>query len=86
MFELVPIENEMRFEADILVQALKLLVLHGHRVSAQSLICWLRKTPKCEKSDFGEVKVQLEIALTPGRIAARGRYQYSSRVQVTENV
>jgi hypothetical protein len=45
--------------------------MNNHKVAAQSLICWLRKTSKCEKSDFGEVKVQLEIAPTPDSIAGR---------------
>jgi hypothetical protein len=42
--------------------------MNNNRVSAQSLISWLRKTQKCEKSDLGEVKVQLEIAPVPERI------------------
>jgi hypothetical protein len=46
--------------------------MNNHKVSAQSLIFWLRKTPKCEKSEFGEAKVQLEIAPAPERIAGRG--------------
>jgi hypothetical protein len=72
MFELVSRRNEMRFEADIWMQAPKLLVLHSHKVSAHSLICWLRKTQKCEKSDLGKLKVQLEIAPAPDNIAGGG--------------
>jgi hypothetical protein len=60
--------------------------MNNHKVSAPSLICWLRKTPKCEKLDFGEVKVQLEIAPDPAKIDGRRWYRYSSRVHVTENV
>jgi hypothetical protein len=54
--------------------------MNNHKVSAQSLICWLRKTPKCTKSDFGKVKALLEIPPTPERITGRGWYGYSSRV------
>jgi hypothetical protein len=54
--------------------------MNNHKVSAQSLICWLRKTPKCEKLDFGKVDVQLEIALAPDSIASRGWYGHGLRV------
>jgi hypothetical protein len=60
--------------------------MNNHKVSAQSLISWLRKTQKCEKSDFGNVKVELEIAPAPERTTGGGWYEYSWRVQVTDNV
>jgi hypothetical protein len=60
--------------------------MNNHKVSAQSLIPWQRQTQKCAKSDFGNVKAQLEIALAPARIDGREWYGYGLRVQVTENV
>jgi hypothetical protein len=60
--------------------------MNNHKVPAQSLISWQRNTQKCEKSDSGKVKARLEKAPTPERIAGRGCYEYSSRVQATESV
>jgi hypothetical protein len=60
--------------------------MNNHKVPAQSLISWLRKTQKCEKSDFEKLKVQLEIAQALERIAGRRGYGYGLRVQMTENV
>jgi hypothetical protein len=60
--------------------------MNNHQVTAQPLISWLRKTPKCEKSDFGKVKARLKMTPAPERIAENGWYGYSSRGQVTENV
>jgi hypothetical protein len=60
--------------------------MNNHKVPAQSLICWLRQTQKCEKSDFGEVKVQLEMALTPDTVKGTGCYGHVSGVQVPENI
>jgi hypothetical protein len=76
MPKIVPTGNEMRSEADILVQVPKLSVMDNDKVSAQSLISWLRKTRKCEKSDFGELKVQLEVTPAPERIAGKWWYGY----------
>jgi hypothetical protein len=76
MFELVPPENEVCSEADILVQVPKLLVMHNDTVTAQSLISWQRKTQKCEKWDFEKVKDQLEIAPTPERMTVREWHGY----------
>jgi hypothetical protein len=60
--------------------------MNSHKVSAQSLISWQRKTKKCEKTEFENLKAQLEISLAPYRIAGKGRYGYGSRVQVAEIV
>jgi hypothetical protein len=40
-----------------------------HKVPAQALISCQSRTRKCEKSNFGKVKVRLEIALAPATIA-----------------
>ena len=73
-------ENEPRSEADILAQVRPLLVMYNHQVSAQSLISWQRKTQKCEKTGFGNLEFQLEIAPAPSRIAEGGGYGHGSAV------
>jgi hypothetical protein len=46
--------------------------MNNTKVSAQSLISWLRKTEKCEELKFGKVKARLGIAPSPEQIAGRG--------------
>jgi hypothetical protein len=54
--------------------------MNNHKVSAQSLISWQRKTEKCEKSEFENLKVQLEIAPASAGTAGRRGCGYGSRV------
>ena len=56
LFVPVPTKNAARPEADNLAQAGTTLVLCNHKVSAQSLISWQRKTEKCKNRNFGKRK------------------------------
>jgi hypothetical protein len=60
--------------------------MNNHKVSAQFLFPWQRKTQKCEQPDFEKMKNQLEIAPAPVRVDGRKWYGHSSKEQVTANV
>jgi hypothetical protein len=54
--------------------------MNNHKVSAQTLISWQRKTEKCEKPDFLKLEVHLDIAQAPEGMAQRESYGCSLRV------
>jgi hypothetical protein len=53
--------------------------MKDYKVSAQSLISWLRKSKKSEKVDFEILRFQLEPVPASERTVGQGLYGYSSR-------